>query len=86
MSREKYGIWQKYTEASGQLDYQLRVFGDFLARRENYQEHEGIDAVHFYLCTKYQWLPSLVKSMSQDDLRFMLAEEMYDWKLPPEAL
>ena len=73
-----YQIQKRLTEANANLEYTLIVFGDHLA-------HSGIDAVHFYICQTYHYLPSQVRSMSVDDLRFLLAEKMYDWTLPTEA-
>lgn len=85
MDRNDYKIWRNLDEAEGKLAYSLRVFGNTLAERQGYQEHRGIEAVHFYLCDKYSWLPSTVKAMSGEDLRFMLEEEMHGWVMPPEA-
>ncbi len=82
---EMYKIQKRLTEANANLEYTLIVFGDHLAKQENYQAHSGIDAVHFYICQTYHYLPSQVRSMSVDDLRFLLAEKMYTWTLPTEA-
>jgi hypothetical protein len=70
---------------TGQMNYNLECFGDFLAEREGYQVHEGMDAILFYLVKTYGWLPAQVKSMSLEDLRFMLDEEMHGWVLPKSA-
>jgi hypothetical protein len=70
---------------SGKMNYHLHVFGDFIAGREGYKEHSGIDAIHFFLIQKYNWLPSQVKSMSMDDLRFLMEEEMSGWTIPENA-
>ena len=67
------------------MAYQIECFGDEIARREGYKEHNGIDAIHFYLIQKYHWLPSTVRSLSWDDLQFLLDEEMKGWTLPKEA-
>ena len=85
-SKEMYEtIWRTY-KADGELDYILYVFGDFIADREGYKKHNGIDATRFYLMNKYGWLPSQVKAMSMEDLHFCLAEEMYGFKLPNECI
>ncbi|MCP4118930.1 MAG: hypothetical protein GY737_26745 [Desulfobacteraceae bacterium] len=68
------------------LKYHLYRFGDYLAKREGYNEHTGIDAVHFYIIQKYNWLPSQVFSMNSSDIRFLLAEEMSGWTLPKDAV
>ena len=69
-------------QAIGELAYHLELFGDHLAAREGYQEHDGLDAIHFYLIQKHHWLPSVVRSMSSEDLRFVLSEEMSGWTVP----
>ncbi|MGV1097818.1 hypothetical protein ACUUL3_00210 [Thiovibrio sp. JS02] len=71
---------------TGKLKYSLNRFGDHIAKREKYKELKGIDAVHFYLIQKYHWLPSQVRSMSDDDLRFVLTEEMQGWTLPKDTI
>lgn len=68
------------------LKYNLIKFGDFIAKREKYKEFKGIKAVYFYLIQKYNWTPSIVRSMSDDDLRFVLTEEMQAWTLPKDAI
>ena len=75
---------QKYA-AQGNLAYYLELFGNFLAKREGYKELDGMKAIYFYLVQKYHWMPKDVRSMSVDDIRFVLSEEMVDWTAPPEA-
>ena len=84
-SKEHYKTMYKYHEANGGLAYSLDVFGDEIAEREGYKELSGIEAVQFYIVHKFHWLPSQVKAMSSDDLRFVLAEELSGWTLPKEA-
>ncbi|UYO49659.1 hypothetical protein KQX64_03325 [Rhodopseudomonas palustris] len=71
--------------ARGEQAYHLAVFGDTLAKRKGYKEHSGIDAVHYYLVQKHNWLPSVVRAMNTDDLVFCLEEEMSGWVLPESA-
>jgi len=72
--------------AEGNLKYSLVVFGDHLAKREKYRSGlDGLDAVHFYLMQKHGWLPRDVRSMSDDDLRFAMSEELAGWTLPKDA-
>lgn len=68
------------------MNYCLEVFGDHLAKREGYKADGGMDAVRYYLMTKFHWLPRDVQSMSPDDLRFALREELEGWTLPEAAL
>jgi hypothetical protein len=86
--REKkhYQVIKRLHEAQGDSAYLLDVFGDTIAQRENYKSINGIDAIHFYIVHKFKWLPSVVKSMSAEDLRFVLSEEMSNWTAPKEAL
>lgn len=82
---EHYRSVKKLMEAESRYKYMLDVFGDTIAEREGYKNLYGMDAVHFYLIHKFHWLPSVVRSMSADDLRLVLAEEMSDWTAPEEA-
>lgn len=83
--KDLYDSRRRYYEASGALDYHLTVFGDELARRQGYRSIDGLEAVHLYLVNKHHWLPRDVKSMSLEDLRFALSEEMQGWTVPAEA-
>ena len=84
-TKKRYETLKELYHAEGFLNYSLAVFGDHLAKREKYKEVEGIDAVHFYLIHKFHWLPSQVKGMSHEDMRFVLSEEMSGWTLPKDA-
>lgn len=86
MTKERYSILKQLSDAEGGMQYHLRVFGDFIARREGYVSHRDIDAVHYYLCTKFNWTPATVRAMSFQDIGFLLEEEMRGWTLPPEAM
>ncbi len=81
-------IRYKLHAEDGKLNYLLDVFGDHISEREGYQSLEltGISAVHYYLITKYGWLPRDVKSMSYEDIRFVLSEEMRVWAPPKSAI
>ena len=70
-------------QASGSLNYLLEVFGDTLADREGYRSLSGIEAVQFYIMQKYNWLPRDVRSMSYEDMRFVLTQELEGWVAPP---
>ncbi len=64
--------------------YLLSRFGDTIAKREGYTNSNltGLTAVHFYICHKFHWRPAVVQSMSADELKFLLQEEMNDWHAP----
>lgn len=85
MSKERYETLRQLHEADGGLNYCLAVFGDAVTKREGYKDVEGIDALHFYLVHKFRWLPRDVRSMSFEDIRFVLREEMHGWSLPKPA-
>ncbi|RRV41271.1 hypothetical protein EGJ86_07245 [Pseudomonas sp. o96-267] len=84
-TKEHYETIRRLRQVEGELAYSLDVFGDKLAEREKYKAVDGIDAVHFYLVHKFGWLPSVVRSMSPEDLRFVLLEEMAGFTLPKAA-
>jgi len=82
--KKLYGSHKRICEADAELKYHLVIFGDFLATREGYKKHTKLDALHYYLVEKYHWLPAQVKSLSDNDLQFLFAEEMKDWTVPKE--
>jgi len=73
-------------EAEAGLNYMLHLFGDDLAKREGYSDLHGIEAVQFYLVQKHHWLPSVVKAMTLEDIRFTLSQEMEGWTAPKSEL
>ena len=66
----------------GNLNYLLEVFGDELAKRQKYKSRDGMEAIWFYLVEKYHWLPSTVRAMHPEDIRFLLDDEMHGWTAP----
>jgi hypothetical protein len=68
----------------GERAFHLDLFGDFLAEREGYNEHTGLDALYYYLIQKHHWLPSQVRSLNQSDLYLLFDEEMSGWTVPKE--
>jgi len=86
LQQKLYESEKKLCKTEAVLNYNLIRFGDDLAEREGYREHKGLDALHFYLIQQHHWLPSQVKSLNHDDLRFLLAEEMHGWTLLVETL
>lgn len=81
----RFEIEKRLYDTMGGLMYLLARFGDHIAEREGYKSHEGMDAVWFFVVNRYHWKPADVRSMSPDDLRWLLDEEMHGWTLPPEA-
>jgi len=84
-SQQRYKILKQKYATQGNLAYFLELFGTFLAEREGYKELDGMQAIYFYLVHKFHWMPKDVRSMSVDDIRFILSEEMVDWTAPPES-
>lgn len=84
-SKDHLASVRKLYDAEAGLNYSLDVFGDSLAEREGYTSVDGMEAIHLYLVRKYHWLPRDVRSMTLEDIRFVLTEELADWTLPPEA-
>lgn len=76
---------KSFHESQGQMNYLLEIFGDDLARREGYANLDGIEAVYFYLIHKFSWLPRDVRSMTFDDIRFVLSQELEGWTVPVDA-
>lgn len=75
-----------FHRSQADLDYALEVFGDGLAQKYGWKHNlKGLEAVHYYLMTKYHWTPAQLRSMPLEDLRFALTEEMQGWTLPREA-
>jgi hypothetical protein len=64
------------------LNYMLEAFGNTVAKREGYKDLDGMEAIYFYLITKYSWLPNQVRALSTDDIRLVLSQEMHGWTLP----
>lgn len=85
LDSERYQNQRRIRVLEGEMAFHLDVFGDYLAKREDYKDVSGIDAVHFYLVHKFGWFPAQVRAMTAEDLRFVLAEEMQGWTLPAEA-
>ena len=84
-TKERYKVLKQKYAAQGNTAYYLAVYGNALAEREGYKELDGMDAIFFYLIQKHNWLPKDVRSMSYEDIKFVLSEEMADWTAPPEA-
>jgi hypothetical protein len=83
--KKHYDVLKRLYRTHGDLAYLLAVFGDHIAQREGYKSLEGMDAVHYYVIAKFKWLPRDVRSMSYDDLRLVLTEELEGWVAPEEA-
>lgn len=88
MDREHIEAEYRLFSATSHHEYLLIPFGDYLAKREGYKSRDlvGLEAVHFYICHKFKWKPSDVKSMTLADLQFLLTEEMNGWTVPKERL
>jgi hypothetical protein len=83
--REYNEVRYNLHEVTGRMNYHMELFGDEFAQRNGYKAHNGLDAVHFYLIQKHGWLPRDVRTMSLEDIRFVLEEEMKGWTVPAEG-
>ncbi len=72
--------------AETDMAYHLHCFGDYLADREGYRTHRGIEAVHYFLMLRHGWTPAEIRAMHPNDLCFAMQEEMHGWTVPREAL
>ena len=75
MGIEDTGVIERLEYAKAELAIRLYKKGDNLAAKYGYQTHRELDAVHYFIVTKFGWLPSVVRSMNNDDLFFLLDEE-----------
>jgi len=76
-------IRRRSHQTRAELNYLLEVFGDELGRRQGWKNDlDGFDAIHYFLMQKHHWTPEQVRSMTYDDLRFALSEEMQGWTAP----
>jgi hypothetical protein len=85
MNSEFYEATRKLHISQGEQQYHLDVFGDHLAKKYEFKEHTGIEAVWYFLIERYHWTPSTVRALNTEDLVFLLAEEMSGWQLPADA-
>ncbi len=85
MLNKRYQCMKNLHKVEGEVMYSIDCFGDHIAKREGYKAFDGIDAVHYYLIQKYNWLPMQVRSLNFEDIKFLLEEEMHGWVLPKEA-
>lgn len=84
MDQKEFELTKKLQHAEADLNVLLVAFGDELAAKEGYKTHKGIDAIHWYLVNHFKWLPSQVKSLNFEDLRFLMTEQMAGWTLPKQ--
>lgn len=82
---EQFATLGRLHDAAGKLNYMLEVFGYTLAEQQGYKDIDGMDAIHLYLVNKHHWLPRDVRSMTPDDLRLALHQEMQGWTAPAIA-
>jgi hypothetical protein len=84
-SHQRYKIIRQKHTARANRAYYLELFGNYIAEREGYQQLDGMEAIYFYLVTKFHWMPKDVRSMNDNDISFVLSQEMVDWTAPVES-
>ncbi len=82
---ERFANLRRLHKANGDLNYLLEVFGFTLAEQQGYKDIDGMEAIYLYLVNKHHWLPRDVRSMTQEDLRLALHQEMQGWTVPAAA-
>lgn len=82
---DKYEVLRRLHQAEGNLSYTLSVFGDYLSEKYGYKDLYNMDAIYFHIVKTHNWLPRDVRSMTPEDLRLILSQEMAGWTLPAEA-
>jgi hypothetical protein len=82
---ERFKTLRRLHDANGGLNYHLHVFGITLAKQQGYGDIDGMEAIYLYLINKHHWLPRDVRSMSQEDMRLALHQEMQGWTAPSAA-
>lgn len=80
--KKLYDAEKRMCNADAELKYILIRFGDYLAHREKYKVHKGLEAVRYFLVQRHNWLPGDVFALSDDMLQFLISEEMQGWTLP----
>lgn len=86
MTRERYQIRWKLQHTIAEMNYLLECFGDYLAQENDYPKGiDGFDAVYLYLANKHHWTIEQCRSMSKEDIRLVLSEEMKGWTVPLDA-
>lgn len=78
----EYEILESEIRQRAALEMALQRFGDEIAKQEGYEEVSGIDALHLYLLRRYGWTPSVVRGLTNEDLRFALEVEWHRKKAP----
>jgi len=81
-TNEMHEIRTRYHDANGKLHAHLELFGDHLAEQNGWSDLSGHEAVRFHLLKTHHWTPAQVQSMSFDDLRFAMTEELAAWRAP----
>ena len=51
---------------------EIETLGTIIAQCFDYQNHKGRPAIHWYLIERYHWTLEYVRSLSDDDLSFLL--------------
>ncbi len=72
--------------AQAALSYYLECFGDSLAKKQEFADIDGIEAIHHYLTLKHNWLPSQVKDLSHTVLRELLNKELQAHELAQDEI
>lgn len=62
--------------------WELDVFGEDLRAKNKWKVNSGRDAISLYLVNKHGWTMEHCRSLSDELLKIILADEMKFWKRP----
>jgi hypothetical protein len=63
-------------DAQTAVELSMMAWGDTLAKKQGYKSLDGLDACHYYLMIKHNWLPREVMTMTPRELEFALLSEL----------
>jgi len=55
-----------------------------LREKNHWEVKNGRDAITLYLVNKHHWTVDYCRTLSEDALRLVLAEDLKDWSIPAE--
>ena len=64
--------------------WELDVYGEMLKESKNLKVKTGRDAIALYLVNKHGWQLDHCRTITDSDLKILLADELKAWKMPKE--
>lgn len=75
VEKQKNADAERHGLLVGTIATRLLEEGNAIAQREGYREHNGIDALRYFLMRRHNWLPREVRALSLEDLDFATCED-----------